>query len=65
MFGPIQLTVFEHPGVMLHSQFGFVTFLEWCRKEKARINAGGGMRAEVIFGDGQFDGFCAIAVTYD
>jgi hypothetical protein len=57
-----QLTVFEFPSVRLHSQYGYITFGEWCWQEIARISAGGNRSAELIHGDGINAGRVAIVV---
>lgn len=57
---PNQVTVFDWPTTKLHSQYGFVTFREWCREEAARINSANGRRAEVIEGSGLNSGQIAV-----
>ena len=32
------ITFYGSPDIKLHSEYGFITFLEWCIKEVARIN---------------------------
>jgi len=39
--GERQITEYADPGETFTSQYGTVTYREWCEKELARINAGG------------------------
>jgi|APIni6443716594_1056825.scaffolds.fasta_scaffold338698_2 hypothetical protein len=36
------LTLLEEPKGMLDSQYGRITYEEWCKRETARIRANGG-----------------------
>jgi hypothetical protein len=35
----MQLSVWDNPSNKLQSQYGFITYKEWCEREAARIGA--------------------------